>query len=135
MSTIQEKPQPAIAPRHFPAQTAYVTAPSELMEMLERAPEHVFVIDIRDPEIFDGGHIPGARNIHLEDLITACSEVPKDRTVVIYCEDVSCGLSLWAALELAQLGFCAKYLHGGLAEWSRREFPIEISPPPPAPEY
>ena len=135
MATTQERKPLASAPRHFPAQSVYEVAATELMEMLERAPDHVFVVDIQDPEVFHGGHIPGARNIHLEDLVSACSELPKDRTVAIYCGDVSCGLPLWAALELAQLGYCAKYLQGGLAEWSRREYPIEISPPPPAPEY
>ena len=54
---------------------------------------------------------------------------------VVYCGDISCGLPYLGALELAQSGFRAKYLLGGLAEWRRREFPIEISPPPPAPEY
>ncbi len=80
-------------------------------------------MDIQDPELFDSGHIPGARNIHLEDLVLTCSELPKDRTIVIYCGDVACGLPLWAALELAQAGFCAKYLLGGLAEWSRQRLP------------
>jgi rhodanese-related sulfurtransferase len=119
---------------HF-AQTVYETAPAELMEMLEHAPDRVFVVDIQDPEIFDVGHIPGARNIHLEDLVATCCDLPKDRTVVIYCGDVSCGLPLWAALELAQAGFRAKYLHGGLAEWSSSRYPIEISPPQRDPEY
>jgi rhodanese-related sulfurtransferase len=134
MTTIQ-KTRPTVAPEHFPAQSAYETAASELMELMERAPDRVFVVDIQDPEVFDCGHIPGARNIHLEDLVTACTDLPKDRTVVIYCGEGSCGLPLWAALELAQMGFRAMYLHGGLAEWTRSELPIEITPPPPAPEY
>lgn len=120
---------------HFPAQSVYETAPRELMEMLERTPEGVFIVDIQDPETYDAAHIPGARNIHLEDLVTACADLPRDRTIVIYCGDVSCGLPLWAALELGQMGFCAKYLYGGLAEWCKRELPIENSPPAPAPEY
>lgn len=124
-----------VGPEHFPAQSAYETAASELMAMLQRVPERVFVVDIQDPEVFGVGHIPGARNIHPEDLVTACTDLPKDLTIVIYCGDVSCGLPLWAALELAQMGFCAKYLHGGLAEWTRSELPIEASPPAPAPEY
>jgi rhodanese-related sulfurtransferase len=134
MTTIQST-RPAEAPGHFTTQSVYEAAAAELMDLVERTPEHVFVVDIQDPEVFDVGHIPGARNIHLEDLVAACSELPKDRTVVIYCADGSCGLPLWAALELAQQGFCAKYLRGGLAEWSRRDFPVEISPPCPDPEY
>ena len=134
MTTTQTKARETVAPKHF-QKSVYETAAAELMETLQRAPASVFVVDIQDPEVFEAGHIPGARNIHLEDLVTTCVDLPRDRAVVIYCGDVSCGLPLWAALELAQLGFCAKYLEGGFAEWSRREFPVEISPPPPAPEY
>jgi len=120
---------------HFPLQAAYEVAPRDLMADLERDPCSVFVVDIQDPEIFEAAHIPGARNIHLEDLCTVCAELPKDRAIVIYCGDVSCGLPLWAALELAQDGFTAKYLHGGLAAWAKEDLPVEISPPPPPPEY
>ena len=126
---------PGTAVAHFPLQSAYEAAPRELMDMLERAPESVFVVDIQDPDIFEAAHIPGARNIHLEDLCTACAELPRDRTIVIYCGDVACGLPLWAALELAQDGFRAKFLHGGLAAWVKEDLPVEISPPPPQPEY
>jgi rhodanese-related sulfurtransferase len=120
---------------HFAMQAAYEVAPHDLMSDLERDPCSVFVVDIQDPDIFDSAHIPGARNIHLEDLVTTCAELPKDRAIVIYCGDATCGLPLWAALELAREGFTAKYLHGGLAAWVKEELPVEISPPPPEPEY
>lgn len=120
---------------HFPAQSAYEIAPRELMQILEGTPDAVFILDIQDPDIFDAGHVPGARNVHLEDLCIACADLPKDRTIVIYCGDVTCGLPLWAALELAQEGFSAKYLHGGFAEWEKEDRPVESSPPAPAPEY
>ena len=119
---------------HFPAQS-YAIAPRELLEILERSPASVFLVDIQDAGIYDAGHVPGARNVHLEDLCIACADLPKDRTIVIYCGDVTCGLPLWAALELAQDGFSAKYLHGGFAEWDKESRPVEISPPPPPPEY
>jgi rhodanese-related sulfurtransferase len=134
MATLQERTT-SKAPGHVPSQSVYETSPAELMELLAGSQDHVFVVDIQDPDVFEGGHIPGARNIHLEDLVASCSDLPKERTIVIYCGDVSCGLPLWAALELAQMGFCVKYLHGGFEEWKRNELPIEISPPAPAPEY
>lgn len=132
MATIQERGR--IEPRHF-ATPVFETAPDELREILERAAEEVFVVDIQDPETFDAGHIPGARNVHLEDLLAECEELPKARTIVIYCGDVSCGLPLWAALELARAGYSAKYLHGGLDEWRQLAYPVEISPPAPDPEF
>jgi rhodanese-related sulfurtransferase len=131
MITTQVSSTPAA---HFPAQS-YEIAPSELMQVLEGAPDAVFIVDIQDPDIYDAGHVPGARNVHLEDLCIACADLPKDRAIVIYCGDVTCGLPLWAALELAQEGFTAKYLHGGFAAWDKDGRPVESSPPAPAPEY
>lgn len=134
MATIRERARPAKAPDATRA-LVYETAASELLELLEREAGRIFVVDIQDPGVFDGGHIPGARNIHIEDLVESCADLPKDRTIVIYCADATCGLPYWAALELAQAGYCAKYLQGGLEEWRRREFPVESTPPPPDPEY
>jgi rhodanese-related sulfurtransferase len=134
MATTRARRRPAQAPSRA-AELVYETAAAELLERLERETSRVFVVDIQDPAVFDGGHIPGARNIHIEDLVESCADLPKDLTIVIYCGDSSCGLPYWAALELAQAGYCAKFLHGGLAEWRRREYPVESSPPPPDPEY
>lgn len=126
MATIQEKPA---------THQAYEVSASEIMHLLEHAPEKVFLVDIRACAEYDGGHIPGARNVPLEDLVSACADVlPENMTIVIYCGDTTCGLPLWGALELAQRGYCVKYLYGGLAEWSRRELPIEMTPPGPWPE-
>lgn len=119
---------------YFAAKLSYEASPSELKETLDRAPHLVFVVDVRPREAFDAGHIPNARSVPMEDLAAAYAALPKNRTVVTYCGDISCGLSLRAALQLAQKGFRVKRLLGGLAEWSRRGFPVEATPPPPEPE-
>jgi rhodanese-related sulfurtransferase len=132
MSTTQERAQTKKISSRLPD---YETEAEELRGMLERMPERVFIVDIQDPETFDAAHIPGSRNIHLEDLVATCCDLPKDRTIVIYCGEINCGLPYWAAMELAQAGFRTKHLQGGLAEWRKNGYPIESTPPPPAPEF
>lgn len=134
MTTTRTKARAADAAEYFAAALAYETMPSELREWLERTPERIFVVDVRKPEAYDAGHIPGARNIPMEDIVAAYAALPKDRTVVTYCGDLACGLSLRAALDLAQKGFRVKRLLGGLADWTRHGYPVEATPPAPAPE-
>ena len=44
-----------------------------------------FVLDVRTPEEFSIGAIPGAKNIPLDSLRQNLGEIPQDREVLIYC--------------------------------------------------
>ncbi len=62
------------------------------------------VLDVRTPEEFAGGHVPGAINIPVQVLGGRISEVgPKDKPVVVYCR--SGGRSASAASMLKQAGY------------------------------
>ena len=135
MTTAQAKETTRDPTDYIAARLEYETTPEELDQMLEHTPNQVFVVDIRGPEEYAAGHIPLARNIPLESLGAAYRELPRNILIVIYCGDISCGLSLLAALELAGTGFRVKRLVGGLADWRQKNFPIEVMPPEPAPEY
>jgi len=113
---------------YFRAKLEYEIAPAGLKKLLDRLPNNVCVVDVRDADQYDAGHIPGARSIPVEALVTAFSSLPKDKMIVTYCSDIACGLSAQAALELAQKGFQVQHLIGGFAEWSRKGFPIEAAP-------
>lgn len=106
----------------------YEVGPSELLELLERTPERVFIVDIRNRDSYAKGHIPGSASIPLETLGPACALLPKDSVIVAYCGDSACGLSLLATLELAENGFNVKRLAGGLSDWRRNGFPVEEGP-------
>lgn len=111
----------------FRALVEYEITPAGLKTLLEKPTNNVFVLDVRDPDQFDSGHIPGARNVPFESLPASFYTLPKDKTIVAYCSDIGCGLSTQAALELAQKGFRVQRLTGGFAEWSRRGYAVEAS--------
>ena len=113
---------------YFRAKLEYEIAPASLRKLLDRMPNNVCIVDVRDAEQYDAGHIPGARNIPMETLVSAFYSLPKDMMIVTYCADLACGLSPQAALELAQKGFQVQHLIGGFEEWSRKGFPIETAP-------
>jgi rhodanese-related sulfurtransferase len=112
---------------YFRAHLEYEITPTGLKSLLERRPNNVLVLDVRDAAQFEAGHIPGARNIPLETLPGAFYSLPKDQLIVACCSDFACGMSMQASLELAQKGFQVQRLIGGIAEWSRRGYPLETS--------
>ncbi len=45
------------------------------------------LIDVREPNEFEGGHILGARNIPLSQLKQRKSEIRPDKPVYLYCQN------------------------------------------------
>ena len=43
------------------------------------------LIDVRTPQEFKSGHIPGAKNVPLQSLSENLKKVPKDKTVMVVC--------------------------------------------------
>lgn len=74
------------------------------------------IIDVRTREEFEGGHIDGAINIHVDDIVCPESDLPIDRSrpVFVYCR--SGGRSRRAAHNLASKGFDVTDL-GGWKPW------------------
>lgn len=83
------------------------------------------VIDCRTQEAFDECHIPGAMCMPMADLAAKMNNLPKDKTLVCYCGDMTCGLAPKACLMLAQNGFKVMELCGGIATWMEKGFPTE----------
>ncbi|MDQ0218344.1 rhodanese-like domain-containing protein [Peribacillus cavernae] len=75
------------------------------------------LIDVREPNEFDAGHILGARNIPLSQLKTRLKELRQDKPVYLYCQS---GLrSGRAAQMLHRKGYKELYhLKGGFKQWS-----------------
>lgn len=62
-----------------------------------------YIIDVREPNEYEEGHIKGARSIPLSQLKGRVSEVPKDKPVYIHCR--SGQRSYYALTYLKNLGF------------------------------
>jgi rhodanese-related sulfurtransferase len=75
------------------------------------------LIDVREPNEFEGGHILGARNIPLTQLKTRLREIRPDKPVYLYCQS---GLrSGRAATMLHRKGYKElSHLQGGFKKWS-----------------
>ncbi|MGF1503991.1 MAG: rhodanese-like domain-containing protein [Anaerolineae bacterium] len=96
--------------------------PQEYVSTFEDNPDHILV-DVRTPEEFASGHIPGAINIPVEEIANRLDEIPADTNVVVYCR--SGNRSATAASELAESGYASIYDLGGIISWQAAGLPVE----------
>jgi len=75
------------------------------------------VIDVRSAQEFAGGSFPKAQNIPLDSLPSRMGELPKDRTIVLFC--ASGARSGKAARLLKKAGFTDVLSAGGLGDMPR----------------
>jgi rhodanese-related sulfurtransferase/DNA-binding transcriptional ArsR family regulator len=86
----------------------------------------VTVIDVRPPEEFNSGHIPGAINIPLKDLESELGHLPKDGEFVAYCRGPYCVLAFDVVEKMRKEGFEVKRLEFGYPEWKRAGLPTVV---------
>ncbi len=110
---------------------AYLTVKDELepiprRELLERARKGmVTVLDVRPPEEYASGHVPGAKNVPLKELAKRLKELPKNQEVVAYCRGPHCVLAFDAVAQLREKGFRARRMQDGFPEWREAGLPVE----------
>jgi ArsR family transcriptional regulator len=87
----------------------------------------VTVLDVRPPDEFALGHVPGAINVPLGDLESRLQEIDPALEVVAYCRGPWCVMSFEAVSALRGRGISARRLEDGLPEWKAAGMPVEIS--------
>lgn len=80
------------------------------------------LLDVRERDEWDAGHLDGAQHIPIGVLGDRLSELPSDRPIVVVCRSGS--RSGAAVRGLRQLGFAAENLDGGLISWARAGLPL-----------
>ncbi|MDF2646090.1 MAG: sulfurtransferase [Paenibacillus sp.] len=59
---------------------------SKEFEQVQKFNRDAILIDVREPHEFKSGHIPSAKNLPLSQLKTRINEVPKNKSVFVYCQ-------------------------------------------------
>lgn len=97
-------------------------------ELLERVREGlVTVLDVRPPEEYQAGHVPGAINVPLNELESHLAELDTDHGIVAYCRGPHCILAFEAVARLRKQGFNAARLEDGFPEWRQAGLPVETA--------
>lgn len=95
-------------------------------ELLRRVKAgEVTVLDVRPPEEFRAGHIPGALSIPIGELKARLKELPTDREVVAYCRGRYCVMAVEAVELLRKKGFKAHRMEQGVVDWRARGWRVD----------
>jgi rhodanese-related sulfurtransferase/rubrerythrin len=92
-------------------------APSNVKAILDKDKKGEFLLlDVRQPEEYEAGHIPGAMLIPLGELEARQGELERYKKIITYCR--SGHRSMAAAITLCGLGFKdVHHLAGGILNW------------------
>lgn len=82
----------------------------------ERIPAEAVLLDVREPDEWQAGHVAGAVHIPLADLPARLDELPAGGRLVVVCR--SGVRSARAVAWLAQNGHDALNLDGGMVAWA-----------------
>ena len=98
-------------------------SPQELKQRLDGG-ESVVVIDVREPDEWARGVIPGAHPVSRGVLEQAVDgRLPREATVVLYC--AAGARSALAGRSLQEMGYAAvENLEGGFDAWARAGLPV-----------
>lgn len=82
----------------------------------------VDLLDVREPDEWELGHIDGAKWIPLGQLSNRWREIDPSRKLVVVC--LSGSRSNYAAAMLRQAGIDAANLEGGMLAWKADKLPV-----------
>lgn len=109
---------PADAIQHFSRLLSLETDCWDVHEAMEGKKADFVLLDVRGPQSYAAGHIPGAVNLP-HGRISARNLAPysEDTLFVVYCNGPHCNGADRAALNLAKLGRRVKKMIGGIEGW------------------
>ncbi len=111
--------------------STYLTVKDELEPLprealLERARDGLItVLDVRPPEEYAAGHVPGAVNVPLSELEHYLDKLNSKQEIVAYCRGPHCVLAFEAVARIRDKGLKARRLEDGYPEWKSAGFPVE----------
>jgi len=123
MATALKKNNPEKAREYFANKMAFTTGPVELAQNLNNG-DDVVVIDVREADDYEKGHIPGAINLPREKWSSG-EGLRKESLNVLCCYSHVCHLAAAAAVEFASRGYPVMEMDGGFEVWKENDLEIE----------
>lgn len=100
----------------------------DVAELADKRASGALVIDVREPDEYAGGHVPGAQLIPLAMVPDRLEDIPSDGTVYVICK--SGGRSRQASEFLLAQGRDVANVAGGTDAWVASGQPIAAGTEP-----
>ena len=97
-------------------------SPAELKQLIDAGSKDIIIIDARDESEYKEGHIPTAINIPADRIASKQDSLPKDKTLVIYCNAGS--RSYMAYRRLMRMEY-KKLKQTLFSDWKNANLPVE----------
>jgi len=124
-----EKSEEALIEDFYLTETAVHVSPHHLRKAMDKGDDSFVLVDVRSPQEYEVEHILGAINIpaykdpdtsaygDTERIITAFSELPKDKDIIVYCYSIPCMSGKKIGKMLVENGIYVQQLGVGWNEW------------------
>jgi rhodanese-related sulfurtransferase len=126
MMTNSRTHDPGRARAWFEDKLAFTTGPFELDKLL-KSNENIVVVDVRDPDDFAKGHVPGALSLP-QDKWDDLEGTSRDKMHIFYCYTQTCHLAAQACAKFASRGYPVMEMEGGFAAWKAADLDVEREP-------
>ena len=123
MQSLIKLVDPARAKAYFQDKIDFTTGPVELSRMIEEG-QSINVVDVRESEDFEEGHIRGSVNLP-HDKWETLEGLSKDRTNILLCYSQQCHLAAKAAVLFAERGYPVMEMDGGFKAWKEHDLEVE----------
>jgi rhodanese-related sulfurtransferase len=121
--------EPAQALAHFQGLLACETDCWDVHTALAAGHPGFVVLDVRSPDAFAEGHLPGAASLPQRRITERnLAAHPADTLFVVYCAGPHCNGADRAAVALARLGRRVKKMIGGITGWKDEGFELTGEP-------
>lgn len=112
---------------HFSSSFEFETDCWDVNDALSSGEPGFVLLDVRSPDLYQQGHVPGAVNLVRGKIIASkLADYPADTMFVTYCAGPHCNGASKAALALAKLGRPVKIMIGGVTGWLDEGFALTI---------
>ncbi|NBF06740.1 rhodanese-like domain-containing protein [Pseudomonas sp. Fl5BN2] len=117
----------AIALMHFANRLSFETDCSDVYSSQQAGELDFVLLDVRSPEAFARGHVPGALNMPGRLLDAEClAGYARGTLFVVYCAGPHCNGANKAAVKLAALQYPVKEMIGGVTGWLDEGFALSV---------
>ncbi len=118
---------PSDARAHFESLLSFETDCWDVHEAMQSPDPGFVLLDVRSPELFATGHVPGAVNLpHRRINERNLAQYEPDELFVVYCAGPHCNGADRAAARIARLDRPVKKMIGGVEGWKDEGFSLAI---------